>query len=539
MADSIYHGAKYPMYVRTPTTSPDGLKPEAELADQAPQRGMLVFTSNPNFPQGEVLPTAAIQELLFASHQVFKDDSRHSNDHINVAIVTGMDLIQSWKVSAEAAKGSPAPSNTLDEAMAPWVAKRRLEFTQALEAVKKSNLVIQGIPDFGTVGTPNSVTYQGGIIETTKPLNTYLFAEDMNNDGTLGSSGIGKPNAWVGSEVLSIKNAWDDLARAYAEVFYDSFMTAEGLWMDKLAAREDWPVGTVDSLVSVFNNEIAKGLVTPTNAPRIKAHRVKKVKGKGGKAGNGSVLIPTPVFPISDARGYTVVGSYRYGRDVTIDPDGVFDVLHRMDIFSMLNKTLVDNIMRSVTAGVSIDADTQRKATEVFRRNWSDADLASKGWLSPNGEINFTNAIADGKDGITKLPIVNAAYALADLAPHTSRDFCSCKAAEASVLLDIAGTREFVQFTEAGKANYGTVSGEPSVDRTIQWIKETTTKAGIPWAQSQDALRGSVPNQGPTSIINAVHGGSESQARNLDAQRAAFEASKQLIRDIQDPKKGG
>jgi hypothetical protein len=285
---------------------------------------------------------------------------------------------------------------------------------------------------------------------------------------------------------------------------------------------------------------------------RIQDKKVRKVKGKKGKGGDGSTLVPTPVFPISDAQGYQVIGSHRYGRDVTIDPEGVFDVLHRQDIFSMMSKSMVDNILRlyvqkkpiyvnipdpnnpklvkrELISGALAEKSLEDEAIRVMRQNYNNADHIIRDKTVKNGNTLMTGLaahMADGKDGITKLPIINAAYSLADLAPHTSRNFCGCKAAEASVLLDIAGTKDYVNFTESGKPNYGNVSGDAAVDRTVQWVQQTTAQVAIPWVQSQAALRGSVPNDQPTSIIQAALGSSDQNARSLDAARAAFAIAK-------------
>lgn len=553
-------------YVDAPTTSPDGMKPEAELQDKVPQRGIMVFTNNTNFPAGEVLPTSEIRELMFASHRVFKDNHKASNSYVTAAIVSGDDMVEAWKLYAQGKVGTPAPGDTLEKAMsAVWLTEMSKAMDTALAACKNglSPSDAVRISDFPLVTLPIHVLVNGAQISTTTPLNQYIFQEDKEADGSLKSSAATKSKAWPGSDIEMIASAWPSLARVYGEAYFNAFMTAQDAWIKMMMANDMKPE-VVDSVVSAYNNSLGSNthISKTTTISRIHNKQVRKVKGKKGKAGDGSTLVPTPVFPISDAQGYHVIGSHRYGRDVTIDPDGVFDVMHRQDIFSMFSKQMVDNILRVFVQGKGIFIDipdpnnpklVKRKmesgplaqkyledeAVRVMKQNYSNADHLIRDKTVKDGDSLKTGLaawMADGKDGITKLPIINAAYSLADLAPHTSRNFCSCKAAEASVLLDIAGTKDYVHFTEAGKPNYGNVSGDAPVDRTVQWVQQTTAQVAIPWVQSQAALRGSVPTQQPTSIIQAARDMGaqfDQQARSVDAAKAAFEASKQAAANLQ------
>lgn len=563
-------------YVVAPTTSPDGLRPEAELQDKVPERGIMVFTNNTNYPAGEVLPTSEIRELMFASHQVFHDNHRGSNPYTVAAIVSGDDMVQAWKRNVSDLRrsdsiGTPVPTDTLEKAMGPWLTSMSKAMDTAFTACKAQIVPSDAakIPDFPLVALPIYIApANGGQVYTKAPLNSYVFDEDKDENGKITAEGMAKVNdkgilntAWVGSDVTPIKNAWVPLARVYVEAYFNAFMLAQDAWIVNMQAN-GLDAEVVDSVVSAYNNSLGSTthISTTTTISRISTKKVHRVKGKKGKGGNGATLVSTPVFPISDAQGYHVIGSYRYGRDVTIDPDGVFDVLHRQDIFSMLSKRMVDNILRVFVRhqkifidtpdpdnpklikrvpeeGAAAEAELEKQVILDMQRNYSNADHLIHDKTVKDGNYLKTGLaahLADGRDGITKLPIINAAYNLADLVPHTSRNFCSCKAAEASVLLDIAGTQEYVHFTEAGKSNYGNTSGDAPVDRTVQWVQQTTAQVALPWVQSQAALRGSVPTQKPTSIIQAAHdlgAQFDQQARSVDVAKAAFEASKKAAAD--------
>jgi len=564
-------------YVAHPSTGPEGLRPEAELKDKVPQRGITVFTNNTNYPAGEVLPTSEIRELMFASHRVFRDNHRGSNTYKVAVIVSGDDMVQAWKrnvsdLNRSDSIGTPLPTNTLEWAMGPWLMSMSKVMGKAFAACKVGIVPSDAakIPDFPKVDLPVHVSASnGGQVSTKVPLNSYVFAEDKDDKGQLTTAGKAKVDskgnirtAWAGSDMVPIKNAWVPLARAYVEAYFNAFMLSQEAWVANMQSLGLSPE-VVDFIVSSYNNFLgsATGISKTTAISRITTQKVRKVRGKAGKSGSGAILVPTPVFPISDAQGYRVIGSYRYGRDVTIDPEGVFDVLHRQDIFSMLSKTLVDDILRVfvrkqkifidqpdpdnpklvkrvAAAGAIAEKYLEDEVVRVLGRNYVNADHLIRDKTATDGNALKTGLaawVADGKDGITKLPIINAAYSLADLVPHTSRGFCSCKASEASVLLDIAGTKGYVQFTGAGKPNYGNASGEAAVDRTVQWVQQTTSQVAIPWVQSQVALRGDTPNGHPTSIIQAASGlGAhfDQQARSVDAAKRAFEASKKTAADI-------
>lgn len=562
-------------YVAAPTTSPDGLKPEAELKDKIPQRGIMVFTNNTNYPAGEVLPTSEIRELMFASHRVFKDNHMTSNAYVTAAIVSGDDMVQAWKNNTAAKIGTPVPTDSIEKAMGPWLTDMSKAMDTAFTACKAGIVPTDAakIPDFPLVVLPVYISAaNGGQVFTTVPLNSYVFEEDKDDTGTkLTTAGMAKVDdkgniktAWAGSDGAPIKNAWVPLARVYAEAYFTNFMLAQDAWIVNMQAVGLEPV-VVDTIVSKYNDALGSKtkISTTTTISRIDNKKVRKVKGKKGKGGDGSTLVPTPVFPISDAQGYHVIGSHRYGRDVTIDPEGVFDVLHRQDIFSMFSKQMVQDILRLFVQkkpiyvnipdpnnpklvkrekrdGAVAEKALEDEAIRVMRQNYNNADHLIRDKTVKDGSTLLTGLaahMADGKDGITKLPIINAAYSLADLAPHTSRNFCSCKAAEASVLLDIAGTKDYVHFTESGKPNYGNTSGDAPVDRTVQWVQSTTAQVAIPWVQSQAALRGSVPNDQPTSIIQAARdlgAQFDQQARSVDAAKAAFEASKKAAADAKN-----
>lgn len=548
-----------PTYVQNPATTPNGLKPEAEFKSAMPKRGIRVYTADTKANGGiKTLATSDIRELMFACHHVIKESPRQTKGAAETTVLSGAEFVQAWRQEADEQRGSPLATNTLTEAMSKWTASVNDAIKAAVESARAQQKTSAGksaIPAFPIPQPPAEVIYLGGHVLTTVPLNQYTFVE---GPGPLG-------DAWPGSDAFSVNAAWSPLASAYGYAYYTVFLDALSIWKDNVRAslkvQDQTQLGTTtfDEILSLFLNSLASstGVRKVLSQPKIAATLPKKIKGKKrGKVGNGRGLISTPVFPISDAKGYHVIGSYRYGRDVDIDPEGVFDVLHRQDIFSMLDKNLVDKVLNAFVRGDSIIAShavtlpggtkvtkgqklsgplaksyVEQEVIAVLRKNYSDNDILAmgKGRMTATGlEIGLSNWITDEKNSTSKIPLNNAAYSLADLTPYTSRNFCSCKAAEASVLLDIAGTQDFVQFTDAGRKEYNTPNSEASVDRTVQWVQRTTQQVSIPWSQSQAALRGSAPEGPRTSIIDAARTFTqqrEEQARQLDNAQKALDAS--------------
>lgn len=284
-------------------------------------------------------------------------------------------------------------------------------------------------------------------------------------------------------------------------------------------------------------NVVTSTLAAVSGAGNMVANLVKPKPKKGsGKPKVTVHKVESPVFPVSDARGYEVVGTWRYGRGQDIEPDGVFDVLHKMDPLSLLdsqtikavvdavagNKTAADktNALRNklVKAGVKngdiapseigsggdSQGDLNRKVLSQLRQHLTDKNIIDLGLARRNTadptilDFDFRNFIAgSGTDGISRLPINNAAYTLADLGVHDQNHVCSCKMAEADLLLDVAADSDFVHVSE-------TVDNDADV--VTQWSVRQALSTMPSWQQSQEALRGSASGQAGPTRANAIRG---------------------------------
>ena len=522
---------KVPTYVKdsdiiTPVGSPH---PEAQLRPVNPQRGIKVLTGNPKHVFGEVYPTSEIREMMFATHQIEGTKPVNSNSKVVQFKILGGDIQKAFGSSANKGQGTtllgvgtPSPSDTLGDAMSPWMEGIQSMSVTAIKQARASSPTWTNagkIPDFPVLSPPAFIQYRGGDVSTTAKMDTFWFADTI-------VPGAAKEQAFPDSDAFKLSETWGNLAQEYGKLVFDSVRAAQREWVTMLQAN-DIPAEDITSITSAFIQSLLGSL---------KIDSIPKEKQTSTATQTLKNTITSPVFPVSDARGYQVVGSYRYGRDVDIDPDGVFDSLHNQDLLSLVSKDMIDAAMRSTTNPKDNGPLDEKALLSAVRKNWSDASILAHGVdpanLSANG---FANYIANkGKDGIQKLPINNAAYSLADLAPHTSRDFCSCKAAEADVLLDIAGTAGFVQFTGDSADDS---SGQ---DAAVTWVQTQTAKVSIPWTQSQIALRGTAKETGSSSVITSVLSSASAfmdHARGTDqASQNAAAALRQSQQNVVDLK---
>jgi len=219
--------------------------------------------------------------------------------------------------------------------------------------------------------------------------------------------------------------------------------------------------------------------------------------------------IYSPVFPVSDAKGYEVVGTYRYGRDLDLDPQGSMRQLYKMDVMQFADrKAIEDYLDASIGKSISVTLKEGNKsitkklsgkeAKTQAQRNLSNsvlknpnartalAYIAKKSNAKPQNaaqwDVLLRNWIANGLDGINKLPILNAAYSLADLHNHVKKKSCSCRTAEADLLMMAFAEEGFTQISKGLDQN-------PS-DGAAKWQATQIINKSDSWTQHQKAISG-------------------------------------------------
>lgn len=207
-----------------------------------------------------------------------------------------------------------------------------------------------------------------------------------------------------------------------------------------------------------------------------------------------------PVLPVSDARGYEVVGTFRYGRGLSLE------TLDQMSGFSPSTTDDYESVEQFIS---TITSDGSASALSVAIGNLSpslQASLAS-GTLSddvldiltledPGGSqttLRGMNTPSNKREFVQKATLTNTAYSLADMNLTAGRRaICACRGAEADTLLQ-AFNGEFVGVGET---------------ETVQdWLSEQMVGASVDWAAAQGAYRGTVLDIRSAGVLDALEDG--------------------------------
>jgi len=210
----------------------------------------------------------------------------------------------------------------------------------------------------------------------------------------------------------------------------------------------------------------------------------------------------TPVFPISDARGYEVVGSQRYGRGLTAATYKAIMQSTRevtSDGLALSSRAIIGDISTNATTFKAIEdfyaelaavgdvndavsiafnkLSTQQK--EALLTAAADIAVTAEGGAAPTTltPTLFANLIAKSNNYGQKWQFAsNIPARLADIEAHTtSPSPCSCKTSDAQAYL-LASTGEYVQ-----------VETEAEVNEFL--LGEARLKAKT-WQQARDAMAG-------------------------------------------------
>lgn len=558
-------------YTKQPKAAFEGGRiPEAGFEDKPPVVGIRVLNSNPKFKKGQVIPTSDIMEMMFSPAAIRAAVQKTSTKKSKVVAPFGLERAKSIGTTlftTEALGGPPTPDTVMSAYYKPSIDKVNDLIEDAIYAsydTWPANIV----PD---------VHFQRFSIEgLTAKVGPYSFSWDdkFGSFRYSGSSGTKSLGPTVGKFSLT------DLANKFGEglaidivsvininyaLLYD-FLIKKGVAHDE-ALR----------LISVFVQVISG--VTPAAPAASSPDRV-----QGVVLGNFTTEAHSPVFPVSDANGYTVIGSYRYGRGVNIDPQGVFNQLHNVDVFALLDKTTVEKVLRffvqrkpevklplkkeigldgkvkwsptkdgeettftgaDAASALNTEVIRQLKMANLTDKQILDYGIAVQSATDPSQlDFQLANWFADqSKEGIGKLPIINAAFSLADLTVRTGGShICECKAAEAHVLIEAFGRSDFMSFGEAGAPQQASVFDEPA-DAGTQWVAEMALRASAAWKVNQDALRGQVLDKGRSRLVEGIKSlddqwdaAKEQTEQQIDGLKAAVKAAKEQAKRIGEDK---
>lgn len=206
----------------------------------------------------------------------------------------------------------------------------------------------------------------------------------------------------------------------------------------------------------------------------------------------------SPVFPVSDDRGYCHYGTYQYGRGLSIEPGGNYQRLLSQDPLTYANPRAATAFARSLyrnrgrgplLENPEVQASLRALAEDRDFANGPGGEAALR-WAegraapgSPQDRVEMIynglrNSVQSSRDAVMQLPINNAAFALADLRPAGTNETCECRGAEADLLLAayMAGAEQMVSVE--------------SPDDAVNWLRAQAEDARGPWELRREELRG-------------------------------------------------
>jgi len=218
----------------------------------------------------------------------------------------------------------------------------------------------------------------------------------------------------------------------------------------------------------------------------------------------------SPVFPVSDEKGYEHYGSYQYGRGLSIEPGGNYELLMATDPLQFATDVQRERFIRALRSNRNNAQAREAAVLQVLRdiandpafRNGPGAQVALEYLENDQRNDDRTTMIANGmrnyilsdRDATMKMPVNNVAYQLADLRPMGQQDTCECRGAEADLLL--------AAYT-AGAESFALVTTQ---DEVSNWVSAQMTQAADAWSENQSRMRGMSAFQGRRSLLDTVEG---------------------------------
>jgi len=466
-----------------------GWTPEATFVDgMTVTNGIKVRTGDPAFKDGKVIATSEIRELMFTPVNYRMDSV--AMETLNVADI-GI-ASDSIRMSIIASARSQAATNgkagvTLGDVFSSWVSTVNRNFQAAFAAASE---IGSGLPVYGFIDAVESCVIS----------NVSISLSDIPKDRLIAGKAFGVAD-W--SDI----SLWNQVAEQYAATLWNQQIAPKNVaWPKALKAAGGLNEETQKKILTTFYTSLA-GSFGVRNSVVYKEQLSKKTKAKEkGQKGSKHPTKFAPVFPVSDSRGYEVVGSQRYGRDVDSDSGGVWSDLISRNVLEALDSRTVDDVVNlAYGQRKGLTGERMKQLVQNIMAQDPESDRTIKlGAMAARNQLDvgLRNWYKDTKDAVTKIQLVNAAYTLANLTP-TGRNTppCSCRTAEANIMLEDAQSSSFVSVV-AGMV----VS--PTSDAVTQYATKATAAAGIDWKMRQDALRGTTVDRQRSSTVEFF--------RNLD-----------------------
>lgn len=416
-------------------------------------------------------PTHIIQQISFAKHEVTT-----TRQQIGQSVVTQLNFSPSTYVEAmRVGFENDLLLQQYDETslISDLFQDRYETYSETIQEVSRTSTYGVTVPSFGQA-TEQAGFEAGGALGTNPQDNVALLADSYAR--ILARAASHSHTNWH-KELTLAYGSWGQapLGGATAEAKERAFCELESAW------------------------ERLRGQLDPEGRVAIKTTSGWSVKRS--TANERTKPFYSPVFPVSDQRGYEVVGTYRYGRGLEIEPGGNFEQLSDADALAEdLGLDTVEEIVAALLSETdlskavgTLDAETQAKLAEELGLEAEAGDGLPELLKNADGksmfERAFTARAANTNQYTQKVNVTNAAYGLADLDITNRNDICSCKGAESDILLLAFNTDNF---TDLGLE-----------DDVSNYVSSKMVDLSFPWAASQDALRGETVDRNSTGLFEA------------------------------------
>jgi len=480
----------------------DGTLPEAEIGEMTPVSGLKVQTNSRD--KEALVPTSDIKTISFTNHRLevrtFYSEWKPGQEFKGLD-KAAIDTVKRYFMGATSAniKGTDSITSIFGSR---W---------NSISNWESANL---SGPTMSTVIVPSKGRGGKVALDLSKSTTTVRLAQDLTHSG-------GTYVNFAKSLATALANSWFQQANSILLFAYKPAKEAlEKVQKDKKAnkAQKD----RANNLAQAFSKQVqlVMGLLKRADSKKAKL----RTKGGFNKIIRERITIkriPSPIFPVSDRSGYRVIGSYRYGRDVSIEPNGVFDQIIRQDVSRFFtpeqhldflnlvtslqpvmnttkskvgNKTVRKTTMDNVKKFTKTQRAKYNALLDVLKKNIPQPDLIRMGLATVNKEdptqldFGLANWFATHRTGVTKVPVNNAAYSLADLQQHVRKNICECKTAEADLLIEAFGKEKFVMVAHTG----GAADSVKNLDKATKWLTDVTTLQEPAWRAHQNALRGEI-----------------------------------------------
>lgn len=477
---------------------------ELELASGQVERGLVILKAG---QKKEPTPTHDIRAISFQDHSM--NYTKKSIDTLNKVVfdsVTATKVLEGALLSLYKKAVPSTETRPLNEALYYAVALRTEEATEYMLTGE-----LEGLGK-----DPENYTTQAliGTKENIKITHKGVELSSLGVNEAFAQSGFKNFRSFLKMLARSVAGFY---ASKWAQVWIDELLDNPNITQDQNAEERSRRGGLLNSHIMVKGG----AFYSVTSLTKINSI-LRALRKKEKTESTEKVDVQTPVFPVSDNGGYEVVGSFPYGRGLSIEPGANWSRLaggYDYDPLANADPEIVDALNKALyTASQnSSQNDIERALLNAVRANEggtkstkvSDflAELGSRtdGTQDRDGMIlnGLRNSILSRRNAPTKLTPTNNALRLTDILPvHDLNYPSSFRAAE-----------ELFELEAFNEENFIAVEG---VDQVTAWAKTQAEDASVAWKARQDALRGVALGSNNPETPNALEAISDTFNQSTD-----------------------